>query len=51
MTNVTMKGKTDTNSYLFKWVNCSLSIRMTKKIRSKCSTNHLNGLHIMSKKH
>ena len=43
MTNVTMKGKTDTNSYTnpFKQVNHLLSIRMPKKIRSKHSTNRL----------
>ena len=42
MTNVTMKGKTDTNSYPFKQVNRLLSVRMLKKIGSKRSTNRLN---------
>ena len=47
---MTKKGKMDTNSYLFEWVNCSLSIRFLfkclKKICSKRLTNHSNSLHI-----
>ena len=48
--DVTVKGKTDTNGYPFEGVNRSLSVRhpfeRLKKIRSKRSTNRSNGLHI-----
>ena len=44
---MTVKGKTDTNGYLFKQIVIhSSSIQMPKKIHSKRSTNHSNGLHI-----
>ena len=45
---MTVKGKTDTNGYPFQEVNRSLSVRTPKKIRSKRSTSHSNGLHIRS---
>ena len=50
---VTVKGKTDANSYLFERVNHSLSVchpfECLKKIHSKRSTNRSNSLHIRLK--
>lgn len=50
---MTVKGQMDTNGYLFEQENCLLSVchlfERLKKIRSKHSTNRLNGLHIRLK--